>query len=130
METYSKTERWKRLSHLTNSLVQVFLQNKTGQNLLCLQHGGLYMTLGKQCYLYANHLGVIRYKEKTGKKQNRFSNWFESHVSWSPWLTTLIIAVVGLLLLLLLALTFGPCILNCLARFKRQGVNIVKINGS
>lgn len=77
METYSKTERWKRLSHLTNSLVQVFLQNKTDQNLLCLQHGGL----GKQCYLYANHLGVIRYKEKTGKKQNRFSNWFESHVS-------------------------------------------------
>lgn len=45
METCSN---WKKaISHLTNSLVQVFLQNKTGLNLLCLQHGGLYMTLGE-----------------------------------------------------------------------------------
>lgn len=78
----------KAICHLTDSLVQVFLQFRIGLNLLCLQQGGLYMTLGKQCYLCANHSGVIRYKEKTGKKQNRFSNWFESHVSWSLWLTS------------------------------------------
>lgn len=40
--------------------------------------------------------------------------------NWSPWLTTLLSAVGGPLIILLLMPTFGPCILNWLLHYIRQ----------
>jgi hypothetical protein len=46
-------------------------------------------------------------KRKKEKEQNQ--GWFESWFFTSPWLKTLISTLLGLLIIILLLLTFGPC---------------------
>ena len=55
--------------------------------------------------------------------------WFESLFQQSPWLTTLISTLLGPLLILLLMLTFGPCIINRLIAFvkKKKSINTVQL---
>ena len=45
----------------------------------------------------------------------------------SPWLTTLLSTLMGPLIILLLLLTFGPCLLNKLLAFIRQRLNTVQL---
>ncbi|CAD7682242.1 unnamed protein product [Nyctereutes procyonoides] len=52
--------------------------------------------------------------------------WFESWFNQSPWLTTLISTIVGPLVILLLLLTFGPCVLNRLLQFIRDRLSITQ----
>jgi hypothetical protein len=62
------------------------------------------------------------------RKQEREAqeNWFEAWFNRSPWFTTLVSTLVGPLVILLLILTFGPCILNKLVTFVKDRVSTVQ----
>ena len=122
------------LEKQVDSLAEVALQNRRGLDLLFLQQGGLCAALGEDCCLYANHSGIIRENIRTLTKRlkerergDESSNWYESLFKTSPWLTTLLSAIAGPLLILLLALTLGPIFLNRLLAFIKERIATVKL---
>ena len=78
-----------------------------------------------------DHLGVVREslaKIREGlsqRKREMSQNWFESWFNSSPWFATLISSLLGPLIILLLLLTFGPCLLNKLVAFIKSRINAV-----
>ena len=67
--------------------------------------------------------GLAQRKRKREAQQRWFKSWFQQ----SPWLTTLISTLLGPLLVLLLMLTFGPCIINRLVAFVKECINTVQL---
>ena len=67
--------------------------------------------------------GLAQRKRKREAQQRWFKSWFQQ----SPWLTTLISTLLGPLLVLLLMLTFGPCIINRLVAFVKKRINTVQL---
>lgn len=61
------------------------------------------------------------------REREQHQGWFESWFNSYPWLTTLISAIMGPLVTVLLLLIFGPCILNHVHTFIRERSSTVQI---
>ena len=100
-----------------------------------LQQRGLCAALGEECYFYINHSGVVqkslqKVRERLAqwkREREAQQGWFESWFQHSPWLTTLISTLLGPLIILILLLTFVPCILHHLVSFIRERLNTIQI---
>ena len=124
-----------KLEKSIGSLAEVVLQNRRGLDLLFLKQGGLCLALGETCCFYTNHSRVI--SESLSQMRKRLAdreearktagNWYENLFSWSPWLTTLLTAIAGPLLLLLIGLIFGPRLIKCLVNFVQDRIQAVKL---
>lgn len=125
-----------KLQESLTSLSEVVMQNRRGLDLLFLQQGGLCAALKEECCFYLDHSGVVKdsmakVRERLAARQRERESrqgWFESWFNKSPWFTTLISTLLGpLLIILLLLLTFGPCVLNRLVTFIRERISSVQV---
>lgn len=108
------------LTKSVRSLSEVVLQNRRGLDLLFWQQGGLCVALREECCTYVDNTGIVfdtlgelrRQIERREKERESYQSWYENWFSHSPWLTTLLSTIAGPVILLILGLTFGPCIFN------------------
>lgn len=100
-----------------------------------MREGGLCAALREECYFYADHSGVVKESmtklrkrlEERQREREAQKGWFESWFTQSPWLTTLLSALAGPLIILMLLLTVGPCLLNRVVSFLQAQIGQVKL---
>lgn len=128
----------KSISHLQeslSSLAEMVLQNRRGLDLIVTQQGGLCAALREECCFYMERSGVVKdsteklreglAKRKMEREQDQ--GGVQGMFSRSPWLPTLILTLLWPLVVLLLIVTFGPCILKRLVAFMKERLGALQL---
>ena len=103
------------------------LQNRRGLDLLTAEKGSLFLFLEEACSFYTNKSGTVKEAARnltnrawricqhlSDSWENLLSNWI-----WMPW----VLPYVGPLLLLILILTFSPCLMCLFSKFLQDHSN-------
>ncbi|NXU20375.1 ENV1 protein, partial [Pardalotus punctatus] len=123
------------LGQSIRSLSKVVLQNRRALDLVLSQQGGTCVALNEECCVYTDHTSMARVTmaklqeglEKQKKEREAQASWFKSWFNCSPWLPTLTSTLMGPIVMITLALLFGPCILNRLMSFVKSWLDKVNI---
>ena len=103
-----------------DSLAAVVLQNWRGLDLLTAEKGGICLFLQEECCFFANRSGIVRDKiKKLQEDLEKRRHALMTSPFWTSFngLLPFLLPLLGPILTLLLLLTFGPCIINKIARF-------------